>query len=133
MCNKAGSVGQPLMLNFTNNFYHLAFSDYCLHLYCFVHNVSTDVSGLQVFLVELRSLRGTSNLKLYLIHGFGSKFRGSSEFDKKHLKKGRRKHRPKQSEYYDNDENNSLKILNDKNHYRSSQKFRQCTSNCPPV
>ena len=34
--------------------YHLGFSDYCLHLYCYFHNVSADMSSdlLQVF-VEL--------------------------------------------------------------------------------
>ena len=56
------------------NIYHSGFSDYCLHLYCYIlycyiHNVLADMSpGLrQVFLVELRSLHGTSNHVLYLI------------------------------------------------------------------
>ena len=42
-----------------------------LHLYCCIHNVLVDVSPgfLQVFLVELRSLYGTSDYVLYLIHG----------------------------------------------------------------
>ena len=49
-------------------FYHLEFSNYCLNLY--IHNVSADMfSGLlQVVLVELGSLRGTSNHALWLIH-----------------------------------------------------------------
>ena len=45
-------------------------SDYCLHLYCYTHNISADISTslLQVF-EELRSLHGTLNHVLYLIHG----------------------------------------------------------------
>ena len=44
------------------NFYHEGFSDYCLHLYCYFHNISADMSlgFLQVF-VELGNLHGTSN------------------------------------------------------------------------
>ena len=51
-------------------FYHSGFLDYCLHLYCYIPNVSADISSspLQLF-VELRSLHGTSNHILYLIHG----------------------------------------------------------------
>ena len=47
------------------------FSDYCLRLYRYIQNVSADMSSglLQVFLVELGSLHGTSNHVLYLIHG----------------------------------------------------------------
>ena len=55
--------------NFNNsiNVYHSVFSDYYLHLY--THNVPNDVlSGLlQVFLIELKRLHGTSNHVLYLI------------------------------------------------------------------
>ena len=49
-------------LNFwDNDFYHSEFSDYYLHLYCYIHNVSADMSSslLQMF-VEIGSL--------YLIH-----------------------------------------------------------------
>ena len=37
----------------------IQFSDFCLHLYCYIRNVSADVSSglLQVFLVELENLR----------------------------------------------------------------------------
>ena len=28
----------------SNNFYHIEYSDYCLHLYCYAHNVSTGMS-----------------------------------------------------------------------------------------
>ena len=54
-----------------DDFYHTGFSDYYLHFYCYIHNVSADVSSrlLQVFLVELRSLLWTSNHIFYLIHG----------------------------------------------------------------
>ena len=40
----------------------IKFSDYCLHLYCYFHNVSAYMSSglLQVF-VELGNLHGTSN------------------------------------------------------------------------
>ena len=50
--------------------YHSGFSDYCLHLYCYFHNVSADMSSglLQVF-VELGNLHRTSNYVLYWIHG----------------------------------------------------------------
>ena len=45
------------------------FSDYCLHLYCYFHKVSADISSgfLQVF-VELGNLHGTSNYVLYWNH-----------------------------------------------------------------
>ena len=48
----------------------LFYLDYCLHLDCYIY-VSANVSFclLQVFLVKLRSLLGTSNWTLYLIHG----------------------------------------------------------------
>ena len=51
-----------------NEFYHSGFSDYCLHLYCYIYNVSADMSSglLQVF-VELEILHGTSNHVFYLI------------------------------------------------------------------
>ena len=44
--------------------------DYCLHLYCYFHDVLADMSSglLQVF-VELRNLHRTSNYVLYWIHG----------------------------------------------------------------
>ena len=53
-----------------DDFYHSGFWDYCLHLYCYIHNVLTDVSSglLQMFLVKLGSLHRTSNHILYLIH-----------------------------------------------------------------
>ena len=38
------------------------FSDYCLHLYCYFHNVSADMStGLLQIFVELGNLDETSN------------------------------------------------------------------------
>ena len=54
-----------------DDFYHSGFLDYCLHLYCYIHNVRADISSafLLVFLVELGSLHGTSNHAFYLIHG----------------------------------------------------------------
>ena len=54
--------------------FYSGFSDYGLHLYCYIHKVLADIfSGLfQVFLVELGSLKGTSNLVLYLINGVAS-------------------------------------------------------------
>ena len=55
-----------------DNFYHLEFSDFCFNLYYYIQNVSTDFysGSLQVFLVELRSVRGTSNHLFYFILGF---------------------------------------------------------------
>ena len=40
-----------------DNFYYLEYSEYCLDLSCYIHNVSTDASfGLpQVFIIELWS------------------------------------------------------------------------------
>ena len=50
-------------------FYCSGFLDDRRHLYCYIHNISTDISsGLQVF-IKLRSLHGTLNQVLYLIHG----------------------------------------------------------------
>ena len=53
--------------------YHEGFSDYCLHLKSYFHNVSANMSSgfLQVF-VELGNLHGTSNYVLYWIHGVAS-------------------------------------------------------------
>ena len=50
-------------------FLSLRVSDYCLHLYCYFHHVSADMSSglLQVF-VELGNLHGTSNYVFYWIH-----------------------------------------------------------------
>ena len=43
-------------------FYYLGFSDYCLHLHCYFHNVSADMSsGLLQWFVELGNLHRTSN------------------------------------------------------------------------
>ena len=52
------------------SFYHWGFLDYCLHLYCYFHNVSANMSSglLQVF-VELGNLHGISNYVLYWNHG----------------------------------------------------------------
>ena len=68
-----------------DNSYYLDYSDYCLHLHCYLYNVSADVpSGLlQVFLVGLWNLlfalgnllvvigshHGTLNLTLHSVHG----------------------------------------------------------------
>ena len=42
--------------------YRSGFSDSCLHLYCYIHNVSADMSsGFLPMLVELESLQGTFN------------------------------------------------------------------------
>ena len=51
-------------------FYYEGFSDYCLHLYCYFHNISADMSSglLQVF-VKLGNLHGTLNYVFYWIHG----------------------------------------------------------------
>ena len=51
-------------------FHHSGFSDYCLYLYCYFHNVSADMSSglLQVF-VGLGNLHETSNYVLHWIHG----------------------------------------------------------------
>ena len=50
-------------------FLSLRFSDYCLHLYSYFHNVSVDMSSglLQVFF-ELGNFHGSSNYVLYWIH-----------------------------------------------------------------
>ena len=81
--------------------------DYCLHLYCYFHNVSANMSSglLQVF-VELGKFRE------------GSRVRQIPE-------EGRRKYQPKRCENNNKDEDNSPKNLNDKNQQASSQKFRQ--------
>ena len=43
-------------------FQSLRFSDYCLHLYCYFHNVSADMSfGLLQVFVDRGNLHGTSN------------------------------------------------------------------------
>ena len=60
-------------VNFWNKtwwFLSLRVLDYCLHLYCYFHNVLADMSSglLQVF-GELGNLHGTLNYVLYWIHG----------------------------------------------------------------
>ena len=53
------------------SFYHLVYSNYCLHLYCHIHNVSVDAffGLIQMFNVELWNLHGISNRTIYLTHG----------------------------------------------------------------
>ena len=55
------------LINILMFFYHSCFSDYCLQLNCYIHNVLADVSSslFQVFLNK----HGTSNHVLYLIDG----------------------------------------------------------------
>ena len=52
-----------------DDFYHSGFSDFCLHLYCYIHTVSAKISSglLQMFLIKLRSLHRTLNSIFYLI------------------------------------------------------------------
>ena len=65
-----------------DNFHHLEYSYYWPHLYCFTHNVSTDMSFvlLQVFHVKLRSPHRNSNWTLCVVmltkerHGEHKKF-----------------------------------------------------------
>ena len=54
-----------------DDFYHSAFRDFCLHLYCYIHNVWAEMSSglLLVFPVELGTLHGTLIHVFYLIHG----------------------------------------------------------------
>ena len=55
------NITQFKSLLFDGPFYHKGFSDYCLRLYCYFHNVSADVSsGLFQVFVKLRNLHGTS-------------------------------------------------------------------------
>ena len=70
---------------------------------------------LQVF-VKLRNLHETSNYVLYWIQ-VGYRVRQTPE-------EGRRTYKPKRCENNNKDEDNSPKILNDKNHQSSSRKFR---------
>ena len=53
------------------NSYYLKYSDYCLHLYCYIHNDSPELPFvlLQVYYVKRGSVHGTSTRTLYLIHG----------------------------------------------------------------
>ena len=53
-----------------NDFYHIRFSDCCLHLYCYIYSVSTDVSSsfFRVFPVKVGSLHGISSHIFYLTH-----------------------------------------------------------------
>ena len=57
-----GGLGVIIFISFFL-FYHLEYSGYCLYLYWYIQNVSTDASfsRLLVFHVKLRSLQGTSN------------------------------------------------------------------------
>ena len=57
-------------LLYSECFHHLEYSDFCLHLPCYTHNVSDDMSFtiLQVFHVKFKSLHKTSNQTLYSIH-----------------------------------------------------------------
>ncbi len=55
--------------------------------------------------------------------GHSSKFRVGSRV--RQTPEGRRTYRPKRCGNNNKDETNSQKILNDKNHQASSQKFRQ--------
>ena len=48
------------------DFYHSRFSDYCLHLYCFIQNVSADMSTGLLHVSEFQR----QNLKIFIIQGF---------------------------------------------------------------
>ena len=63
LCNKY-TAWLPGFLRWHLIFYHLGFSDYCFHLYCYFYYVSADMSSglLQVF-VELGNLRGNFELR----------------------------------------------------------------------
>ena len=54
-----------------DNFYHLKYADYCLHIYYYTLNISGDTpfGFFQVYYIKLGSLHRTSNWTLYLIHG----------------------------------------------------------------
>ena len=60
--------------------------------------------------------------------GFSSKFREGSRV-RQTPEDGRRTYRPKRCGNNNNDEDNSPKILNNKNHQASSKKFWQLISN----
>ena len=47
--------------HYINHSTKAVFSDYCLNLYCYIHNILADMSSgpLQMFLVELRSLHSS--------------------------------------------------------------------------
>ena len=59
-----------MLLNWKINFYHLQYSDYCLHIHCYTQNVSADMPFglLQVYYAKLGSLYRTENWTLYLIY-----------------------------------------------------------------
>ena len=59
--------------------------------------------------------------------GYSSKFREGSQVQQT-PEEGRKTYRPKRSGNNNNDEDNSPKTLNNKNHQASSQKFRQLIS-----
>ena len=53
------------------DFYHLGYSDNCLHIHCHIHDVSVDASFglLLMYYIELRSPHRTTNWAFYLNHG----------------------------------------------------------------
>ena len=127
---------------------YLGYSDYCPHLYCYIHNVSADMpSGLlQVLLVELGNLlfklwnflvvigsfHGTSNWTLYLIQESSRVRKVSSQVRKvssqvwqEAPEEGRRAYQPKRCEYNNKDEDSSPNNLDNTNNQASSQKFRK--------
>ena len=71
-----------------DNFYHLEYSDFCLRLYYYIHNVSVD--------------------------GFGSKFCVGSRVRQETPEEGRKKHQLKHCEYKNEDEDNSPNIQSEK-------------------
>ena len=91
----------------------LEYSDYCHHLYSYIHNVSADASfnPLQIFLVELGSLHRTLNWTLGLNKRFHLKFWVGSWFQQEIPEEHWKMHQPK-CEENNKDENNSLHILN---------------------
>ena len=132
-------------------FYHLEYSDYCFRLPCYIHYIlSNMLSGLlQVFLVELGSLHRFSNWTIYFIrvgsvdcYNFGTYKPNVSMnqwntiyyyvwfFTLAHItffliEPFWLTCQPKRCEYKNEDENNSLNILSDKNYQTSSPKLRQ--------
>ena len=58
-----------------DDFYRFEYSDYCLHLYCYIHNILADMSFglLQAFLNGIRTIYHCG-----LNKGFGLKFKAGS-------------------------------------------------------
>ena len=102
--NPQGLLLSEFLMTKLDDFFHQGFSDYCPHVYCYLHDVSAVIAngiraGDPCWFNKGRSSKSRVGFRVRQIP-----------------EDGRRIYRPKRGENNNKDENNSPKTLNDKNY-----------------